>query len=741
VIVGDVYNSYGAYTNQDNYNAAIDATNTIIQNCYIANCSTPVRGNGVTITNTTLYGGTVANLILSGSVNTLTDVTTVNYNDIERDVVGLGIVINEDAAETTKLVLNGKLKQYNYVCDADISDVPGDDGKLVFNQIFGGDFSDYYIGENPRYVNAGIISMSNDFNSDDIEDNANTGYVSKDDVAFLTKNGAVYSTPASGTVDNSYNAENDSHKATVQGDYLPTPGFALGEQMLSKDNDDDTNYLIGDINGLEAMYEKGETPITIDLTALMKVYKYEGVYYPVSAQCKDSNGNVVTATDGKVTLTEKGTYTLVFTVDDNVFYGADGKVITKSVLRTYEVQLVLDVYEKSIADATITVSDSALEGEYITSGTSKKYKMYPLDAITSVMDDANKDGTLETFNCKANIQSALLTPENNNAFSSASTITITYTGGQVLTFVLGTPSELNSPGASAGGKTFSVYTDNTNGIYLKSDGAVASGSAVTGTWPITSWSFKGTSGKVITDNTKVTINFTKPSSGNTNPCVTPDTLITLADGSQKRIDEVTYADQLLVWNAFEGRYDAMPSAIIFDHGYDNNTVIELNFSDGTAVKAVNLHQFFDADLNRFVTIDAESVAQYVGHRFVKQNDDGYTTVTLVDYDVREEYVEAFGIISARHYNILVEGMLSTDFMPQDYDLFNYFVFGEDMKFDAAKMQEDIDTYGLYTYEDFADYLTREQFDAFNVQYFKIPVGKGFYTYEGILALIEEYLNT
>ena len=63
-----------------------------------------------------------------------------------------------------------------------------------------------------------------------------------------------------------------------------------------------------------------------------------------------------------------------------------------------------------------------------------------------------------------------------------------------------------------------------------------------------------------------------------------------------------------------------------------------------------------------------------------------------------------------------------------------------MKFDEEKMQADIEKYGLYTYEDFDHVLTYEQFVAFNVQYFKIAVGKGEYTYEGILALIDTYLN-
>jgi hypothetical protein len=79
-------------------------------------------------------------------------------------------------------------------------------------------------------------------------------------------------------------------------------------------------------------------------------------------------------------------------------------------------------------------------------------------------------------------------------------------------------------------------------------------------------------------------------------------------------------------------------------------------------------------------------------------------------------------------------------MLEDYDLFNYFELGENMTFDKAQMQADIEKYGLYTYEDFADYLTYEQFVAFNVQYFKIAVGKGNYTFDGILDLINEYLN-
>ena len=196
----------------------------------------------------------------------------------------------------------------------------------------------------------------------------------------------------------------------------------------------------------------------------------------------------------------------------------------------------------------------------------------------------------------------------------------------------------------------------------------------------------------------------------------------------------------MVWNHYTGKYETVPAAIIFDHGYDDNTVIKLNFSDGTQVKMINLHQFLDVDLDKYVSITADNVSEYVGHSFAKRSGDSYKTVTLESYEVSEEHIKAYGIISALHYNILVEDMISTDFMEGDYDLFNYFEIGDDLVYDATKMEEDIAKYGLYTYADFADYLTYEQFVGFNVQYFKIAVGKGLYTYEGILKLIDTYLK-
>ena len=73
-------------------------------------------------------------------------------------------------------------------------------------------------------------------------------------------------------------------------------------------------------------------------------------------------------------------------------------------------------------------------------------------------------------------------------------------------------------------------------------------------------------------------------------------------------------------------------------------------------------------------------------------------------------------------------------------LFNIFEMNDDLTINLEKMQEDIEKYGLYTYEDFKDYIPYEVYAAFPAPYFKVAVGKGYITWEEILGLIDRYLS-
>ena len=243
------------------------------------------------------------------------------------------------------------------------------------------------------------------------------------------------------------------------------------------------------------------------------------------------------------------------------------------------------------------------------------------------------------------------------------------------------------------------------------------------------------------DNTTITISLTfnqgtieeKPSDG----CVTPDTLVTLADGTQKEIQYITYDDMLLVWDFFNGRYAVVPAALIVNHGFGDQTIIELTFDDGTVVKAITAHSFFDADTNKWELITAENASDYVGHRFIQANGSSYTSVKLTNVEVYQEYTESYSLVSAYHYNFITENMFSLT--NSVHNMLAGLVVGENMTYDQTTLDEDIRTYGTYTYDNFKEYISYEQYVAFNGDYLKISVEKGYLTFEDILELIRKYL--
>lgn len=227
-------------------------------------------------------------------------------------------------------------------------------------------------------------------------------------------------------------------------------------------------------------------------------------------------------------------------------------------------------------------------------------------------------------------------------------------------------------------------------------------------------------------------------SASSSQCVTKGTLITLADGTQKAVEELTGDEMLLVWNFETGSYDYAPILFIDSDPEAEYEVIKLTFSDGTIVNVVSEHGFYDADLNKYVYLDRDA-ADYIGHNFVKEDGNTYTTVTLTDVDISYETTTTYSPVTYKHLCYYVNGMLS---MPGGISgLFNYFdVDLETMKYDEEAMANDIETYGLLTYEELCEFapVSEEMFEAVNGQYLKIALGKGLITLEDIEYLADRY---
>lgn len=220
-------------------------------------------------------------------------------------------------------------------------------------------------------------------------------------------------------------------------------------------------------------------------------------------------------------------------------------------------------------------------------------------------------------------------------------------------------------------------------------------------------------------------------------CIAAGSLITLADGRQVTVESLTGNEELLVWNLYTGMYDTAPILFIDSDPSGLYEVIKLYFSDGTQVKVISEHGFWDYNLNEYVYLGVNAY-EYIGHWFNK----GETKVQLTDVEIMEEYTTPYSPVTYGHLCYFVDGMLS---MPGGIDgLFNIFaVDAETMKYDESAMAADIERYGLFTYEEFAELVpvSEEVFNAFNGRYLKVAIGKGLIDTDRLFLLRKDTRNS
>ena len=230
-------------------------------------------------------------------------------------------------------------------------------------------------------------------------------------------------------------------------------------------------------------------------------------------------------------------------------------------------------------------------------------------------------------------------------------------------------------------------------------------------------------------------------------CFVAGTLITMGDGTQKKIEDIHVGDMVLSWNFMTGQAEEVPVGQYYKLQDEAADLLSLRFSDGTKIDIVYCHGFFDFTLNEFVFIDSVNYYEYIGHEFVKYEDGAVNTATLLSVEHSVEDREFYAIVTACNYNAFAEGFMSLT-KPFVDGIYTYFEVGDNLMYDMDKMQEDIDTYGLYTYEEALSIIQSwgfevfpyEYFVAVNVQYYKILLGKGIVTYDDIIFLINEMIS-
>ena len=239
-------------------------------------------------------------------------------------------------------------------------------------------------------------------------------------------------------------------------------------------------------------------------------------------------------------------------------------------------------------------------------------------------------------------------------------------------------------------------------------------------------------------NTILATKAVKVGGSDSTTCFAAGTLITMGDGTKLPVEMLTQGDLIRVYDHENGGYSASP--ILFTE-YDGDAewnVINLEFSDGTIQKFIYEHGLFDLDLNEYVYITEKNCKDFIGHRFAKEEQVGYSEVVLTDAYTQIEFTGCYSLTSEYHLNVFANSMFS---MPGGITgLFNFFEYDENLAYDKELMAKDIETYGLFTYEDFAPYMSEGTFNTiFPIKYLKVSIGKGLVTFEDLEYIIRRYI--
>ena len=243
----------------------------------------------------------------------------------------------------------------------------------------------------------------------------------------------------------------------------------------------------------------------------------------------------------------------------------------------------------------------------------------------------------------------------------------------------------------------------------------------------------------VTSNLTVTANFSSinSSSGGGDTCIPSGSMITLADGTKKPVEDITASDRVLVFNHETGSLEAANIIFTEADGVADYSIINLGFSDGSTTRLIFEHGYFDLDLMRYVYIHEDNYNNFIGHRFAKLSGGGIEAVTLTDAWLSVEHTGCFSFVTVYHLNFIADDFLS---MPGACTgMMNFFSYDANLKYNEAEIAEDIETYGLMSYEDFADIMSYEEYSVFPAQYIAISLGKGLMTQEWLEYLIAHYV--
>ena len=735
--------------------AVISSGNSKILNSYVSGgrAAVYVTGGNAEIDNSTIVGGAAANIHVTASTIglMLRDVTLIQVptqatvHNTSKTLMGLSVLMMcDDDKYGANLTLEGYLNQYAWAHEGYKTYVPSQGQSFVTTVLKETNYIheiEYTDGPHDS-LNLGFAflptgSTAPENPTSKIDDNRTDGKV----YGTVSINGSAYV----------YSYKNSNGTAT---DVKTKPAYASSEQapILPAVTFTDAN----ENRIFETKYDTTKgwmSTLTVDVDAGNYAFSFDKLLVQKYGQnlkysVKKSDGTVVDKTT-VVTLNDSSTTEFMLTITDDLIYDVNGKLTDSSEQHTY----IFKLLSTKTSIAAPTWNSTTLKGTALRVGATDWNVALPVLEGLSVhyyskaqgkeVDLALADIPLGGTGKKSTSNTWELVVENEY------TISVTTSG-----------FHSKDNGVATCAKDPKEQKDTLYFTISSSDGYVTTNT--TERTVQISYSFTDANNSTtLTHNYSWNVKYSDISSATkydlnellngtlkeaNSSCVTSDTLFMMADGTQKRADELAVGDMVKIFNHITGQCEAAP--IIFNTHADDNVekeydVLHLQFANGKEVKVVASHGFYDMTRMKYVYITYDNYRDYVGHEFYSLNSDGTAgeRVKLEKAFIETEMTRIFCPVSYFHMNSFANGFLNTPNIPGDITgLVNYFEYDDDLKYNEETMQRDIEKYGVYTYDEFKDYISEAAFHSSPSVHLKVAVGKGMITFEQILDVIEYLLS-
>jgi hypothetical protein len=167
----------------------------------------------------------------------------------------------------------------------------------------------------------------------------------------------------------------------------------------------------------------------------------------------------------------------------------------------------------------------------------------------------------------------------------------------------------------------------------------------------------GTSDQPFTVYAYVTSNagtyYSGPELGFSGLCLLKGTMISLADGTYKAIEDIDKDDLLLTWDFDLGRY-AQAQPLWIKRSETGTRYNQLTFSDGTILRTFDQHRIFNQQAGAFTYPMSDDTP--IGT--VTVNEHGQE-ITLIKRDIVWDTVEHYNIITNHHINLFANSVLTS----------------------------------------------------------------------------------